>query len=169
MRWVAVAIGLQLLSGCKSRPADVTGAPVRAVAPPTAEAVPGVTMHELKPGSGELPALIAAEVNQARAQHLRPVVYVSATWCGPCNALKHSLGDPKMVDAFSGSYVIKLDLDAWDAPLKAAGFPVDSVPVFFQLDASGKPTGKNLTGAAWSDDVPANMAPPIKAFLAQAS
>jgi thiol-disulfide isomerase/thioredoxin len=155
VKWAVFAIGL-LLSGCKKEPAG---------APPSA----GVAFHELKPGNGALPSLIAAEVQKARAQNLKPVVYVSATWCGPCNALKHSLDDPQMVDAFRGAYVIKLDLDAWEAPLKAAGYQVDSVPVFFQLDAAGRPTGKNLTGAAWQDDVPANMAPPIKAFLAQAA
>jgi hypothetical protein len=39
--------------------------------------------------------------------------------------------------------------------------------VFFKLDASGKPTGDRIDGGAWGDNVPENMAPPLKAFFAK--
>jgi hypothetical protein len=70
-----------------------------------------------------------------------------------------------MKQAFAGTFIIHVDLDAWEKPLAQAGFHVGGVPAFFALDAKGRPTGRTITGAAWQEDVPANMAPPLKAFF----
>ncbi|HEY7953678.1 MAG TPA: thioredoxin domain-containing protein [Polyangia bacterium] len=123
------------------------------------------TLEEITPAEGAFPAVLARELGRASAHHQTPFVWVSATWCGPCQKLKASLGDPRMKDAFSGTFIIHVDLDAWNAQLARAGFHVGGVPAFFALDAHGRPTGRTITGAAWQDDVPANMAPPLKAFF----
>lgn len=134
----------------------------------TARAAPAAAafvISELKPPQGELGALLAAEVAKAKARGLRPFLEVSATWCGPCQKLKSSLSDPAMSDAFRGTYIVELDLDEWETALARAGYPVKAVPVFFQIGDGGKPTGKSLDGGAWQDDVPSQMAPPLKRFF----
>lgn len=123
------------------------------------------TLEEITPAEGAFPAVLERELARASAHHQKPFVWVSATWCGPCQKLKASLGDARMKDAFSGTFIIHVDLDAWNAQLARAGFQVGGVPAFFALDAHGRPTGRTITGAAWKDDVPANMAPPLKAFF----
>jgi hypothetical protein len=147
--------------GCKQ---DDQRAPMQPAREPNPTAGHGFVMHDLKPADGALPVLLSGELAKAKAQKLKPIVYIGATWCAPCVAIQKNLADPLMIDAFQGTYVIHLDLDAWDKALTAAGFKNDAVPVFFRVDEAGKPQGK-IDGGAWEADIPANMAPPLKAFF----
>jgi hypothetical protein len=73
-----------------------------------------------------------------------------------------------MIDAFHGTAIITIDVDAADEKaLKAQHLPAQVIPVFFKLDRTGKPTGDRIDGGAWGDNIPANMAPPLKAFFAK--
>jgi hypothetical protein len=85
----------------------------------------------------------------------------------PCKALRRSLSDQRMIEAFTGTYIIQLDWNAWLDQLDEAGFTVEAVPAFFELDAKGRPTGRTITGGAWGEDIPENMAPPLKKFFTQ--
>jgi hypothetical protein len=61
-----------------------------------------------------------------------------------------------------------MDVDAVDPQaLDAAKLTSSAIPVFFKLDASGKPTGEKIDGGAWGDNAPDNMAPPLAAFFAR--
>lgn len=123
------------------------------------------TIVRLDPADGELSDLLEAEVQKAEELGREPYVEFYADWCPPCNALRKSLADERMVEAFAGTYIIQLDLDQWRSKLAGTGFDVDAIPVFFEIDNSGKPTGRIITGGAWGEDIPENMAPPLKAFF----
>ena len=97
---------------------------------------------------------------------MTPVVYVHADWCGPCKAIDKSIKDAKMTAAFAGTWVLRVDADEFEAELKLAGIPVSVIPLFVKLDRAGKPTAKKIDGGAWGDNIPENMAPPLKAFFA---
>jgi thiol-disulfide isomerase/thioredoxin len=136
---------------------------VFAVAPaPAAEPVKVVV---LEPGQGRLEELLRHEVANAAASGRQPYVQITAEWCGPCKALRASLGDPLMQDAFAGTYIVQVDFDAWKPELDQAGFKNDGIPVFFALDADARPTGAKIDGGAWGEDIPRNMAPPLKQFF----
>jgi thiol:disulfide interchange protein len=106
----------------------------------------------------------AAAVSAA-ARNLKPFVYATASWCAPCQKLNKSMGDPRMRDAFKGTYVVKLDIDEFDdKALEALGMRVRAVPSFYELGAGGLPTGRSMIGD-WGADVPANMAPALKKFF----
>jgi thiol-disulfide isomerase/thioredoxin len=119
----------------------------------------------IEPGSAKVEDILKAEAQKATALGRQPYIEFYADWCPPCNAIKDSLGDPRMVEAFAGTYIIKLDTDDWDEKLSGTGLYVPAIPAFYELDANGKPTGRMITGAAWGGDVPANIAPPMKAFF----
>jgi thiol:disulfide interchange protein len=119
----------------------------------------------LEPGTGELVSLLEREVTNAAAQHRVPFLQITAEWCVPCKKLRASLGDPLMQDAFAGTYVIRVDSDAWKTELKNAGFDHPAIPVFFAVDSNARPTGAKIDGGAWGEDIPANMAPPLKRFF----
>ncbi len=96
------------------------------------------------------------------------MVYLSAGWCGPCVAIKKYRSEPKMRDAFVGVAIIELDVDEWKAAdLAALGMKSTTIPVFYFVDKDGKSTGKSIDGGAWGDNIPKNMAPPLKAFFSQ--
>jgi thiol-disulfide isomerase/thioredoxin len=112
--------------------------------------------------------IFAAAAVTATARSLKPFVYTTAKWCAPCKRLDASLSDPRMKDAFKGTYVVKLDIDDFDEKtLSAMGMRVRAVPAFFELGEGGAPTGRMLVGD-WGPDVPENMAPPLKRFFSAA-
>jgi len=134
---------------------------------PVARGAEPVKVAVVEAGHGELVAQLQREVASATQQHRVPFVQITAEWCVPCKKLRASLGDPLMQDAFAGTYIIQVDADAWKAPLKQAGFDHPAIPVFFAVDASAKPTGAKIDGGAWGEDIPVNMAPPLKRFFAR--
>lgn len=109
--------------------------------------------------------ILKVEAKKAFDSGRQPYVEFYADWCPPCNAIRESLGDERMIDAFTGTYIIKLDLDFWEIKLLGTGLNVNGIPAFFEIDSDGKPTGRTITGAAWGEDVPGNIAPPLKDFF----
>ena len=120
----------------------------------------------LHPSEGDLAELLALHAGRSGELGLAPFVEFSPEWCPSCVILARSLGDERMVDAFRGTYIIRLDIDEWNRSLPGTGFRVIGVPTFFEVDAGGAPTGRMLTGAAWGEDVVENMAPLLKEFFA---
>jgi len=113
----------------------------------------------------KLPEILRVEAKKAFDMGRDPYVEFYADWCPPCNAIRESLGDERMIDAFTGTYIIKLDLDFWKEKLSGTGFYVRGIPTFYEIDIHGNPTGRMITGAAWGEDIPENIAPPMKEFF----
>lgn len=162
------------------------GAPAQAAAPSPARVIPrnpgdtlvGVeispaptrfTIIRLGTPPGPLNALLAEHVRRARAAGRRAFVEFEADWCGPCRALTASLGESRMVEAFEGTYIVRVNSDLWMTRLADTGFDASTIPVFYELNDAGRPTGRSINGGAWGEDIPANMAPPLKAFFHQAA
>lgn len=119
----------------------------------------------IESGRTNLKDILKAEAQKATALSRQPYVEFYADWCPPCNAIRDSFSDPRMVEAFAGTYIIKLNTDAWGDKLSGTGLYVPGIPAFYELDENGTPTGRMITGAAWGEDIPANIAPPMKAFF----
>jgi thiol-disulfide isomerase/thioredoxin len=125
----------------------------------------GFVVTALAPPAGDARAALKAEVDKATQQGLKPYVELWATWCEPCTAIKKSMNDSRMKAAFKGAYIVQIDVDAWGAKLDGTGFSSSVIPVFYALDAEGKPTGRKIDGGAWGDNIPENMAPPLDKFF----
>lgn len=109
--------------------------------------------------------VIAAEFAAGRT----PIVYFWATWCGPCKEFKSSLSDPLMQDALNNVTLIMLDQDVDGEKEKHSDhFGVSGIPAFVKVDKEGNFVDL-VDGGAWDANIPANMAPVLKEFLAGTS
>jgi len=171
-RLVIAAAGLLLiLLGClcsgTGLGAGVSASQTPSVTVGATASVIDFTRVRLHKGDGDLSALIKAEAGKAVAAKRHPYIDFDATWCPACIAIEQTLDarDPMMVDAFAGTAIIQVDIDDWKSDLSGAGYTVKAIPVYYELDGSGKSTGRTIDGGAWGDNIPENMAPPLKAFF----
>lgn len=78
-----------------------------------------------------------AAMAQARAANKPAFLYFTATWCGPCQGLKHTTwADPAVAKALSSYVPIKIDVDQF-ANL-ARQYPSDGIPHFVIVSGDGK-------------------------------
>jgi thiol-disulfide isomerase/thioredoxin len=157
---------------CTSTAAALWIAPkLRAQATPDTTKAKPFTMVLIPPPdenpSSNILNVLKAEIPKAKELGQRPFAYFYADWCAPCKALRKSLddGDPLMMDAFRGTYIIQLNADTWSKKLAGTQFTVKAIPVLFELDQNGRPTDRKIDGGAWGEDIPRNMAPPLREFL----
>ena len=125
------------------------------------------TLVRIYPQDGDLQNLLADHAKKAQALGQAPFVEFDATWCPPCRAITASLAarNPLMLKAFSGVYLIHADVDLWGWNHPGTGLTFKAIPVFYRLDATGKPTGAVVDGGAWGADTPENIAPVMEKFF----
>ncbi|HEY0135048.1 MAG TPA: hypothetical protein VGB85_13230 [Nannocystis sp.] len=126
---------------------------------------PDFNFDSLTVEGGPLATQLAAWSARAVAAGHVPCVYLTAGWCPPSVKLEKSLADPAMALALRDVAAATLDVDAWGDELTAAGFSARSIPVFYALDDEGRPSGQSITGAAWGENTPENMGPPLGRFF----
>lgn len=128
----------------------------------------GFIVVRLHPTGGDLQPKLADEAQKAISLGLIPVVEFDATWCPPCRAIDKAINSKNslMMDAYRGTYIIKLDVDEWGWKNgKVKNFRFDGIPVYFKLDEKGKQTGEVIDGGAWGEDIPENIAPVMDKFF----
>lgn len=173
---------LLLLSACGNTP-DATSPPAKSATPVAdgstdAKARPGPMMVRSKPveqkpvskkvawttidTAKDVPADVTATVGSVKGV---PVVYVGATWCGPCKVYKNSLEDPAMIRAHLPVHIIELDADKHPNTLQALKITPSGIPHWEMVDRSGVTTGRKIDGSAWQDNTVENMAPALTTFF----
>ena len=165
----SVLLAAVLLSACKEdrdTPRGDPSPPANAKEGATKGASGDPTDVRLHPDGGPLKTQLADGAAKAKARGLTAYAELRADWCDPCVALEKSMSDPRMIDAFAGTYVMHLDVDEWSAKdVEGTGLKASVIPIFYALDGDGKPTGRTIDGGAWGENVPENMAPPLKKFF----
>jgi hypothetical protein len=167
-----VACGTRATSGAPSpepEAAPPPGVPVGIasadVPVPKAMPLPPRTV-ELAVADGDLATQLGAQVARAKEQGLVPFVQIYAEWCASCRKLRGAMDDPRMQEAFRGTWVVRLSADAWGGELQQGLWVRDglSVPAFHVLTDDGT-LGPRIDGSAWGADVVENMAPKLQAYF----
>lgn len=133
-----------------------------APAPTSASASAVVHLHAGAP----LAAQVREHANAAESQGLRPFLEFGAMWCPPSRMFGEIVDEPRMQAALAGIYLIRAEIDDFSSDPFARQLNAVSVPVFYELDAEGQPTGRTITGAAWGEDTIENMSQTMSRFFA---
>lgn len=125
-----------------------------------------ITVMDLDPTDGPLRTQMTRVVAEAGARNSPVLVETTASWCSPCQKFKASLEDPRVQSALEHVTLVRLDIDAWQSSeLAGMHLVVNSVPWFYKMDASLTPLDK-ISSDEWGDDVPENIAPVMRDFMA---
>ena len=164
---IASAALIVAVLGCVAGAGNMRPSQTPSVTVGATAAVRNFTQVRLHKGDGDLSNLIKLQASEAAAAGRHPYLEFDATWCPPCVAIGKALdsGDPLMVDAFAGTAIIQVDFDEWKQDLAGAGYTVPAMPIYYELDKYGRSTGRSIDGNAWNDNIPENMAPPLKRFF----
>jgi thiol-disulfide isomerase/thioredoxin len=124
------------------------------------------TLTRVNKVNGDLSTQLASEAQKAKSLGQMPFVEFDATWCPPCIAIDESIKaeDKLTVDAFDRVYLIRVDVDEWGWG-DGQNFRFEAIPVYYQLNEDGTPTGAVIDGGAWNEDIPENFAPVLDAFF----
>lgn len=175
VRTLALVLATTVLAlGCSSENTPARATPVKPTAaaspaganavtsePPSTGPHPGIHWTTLDKGANKAGTLEAAAGKASGV----PVVYVGATWCGPCKVYKSTLTDPRMVAAHKGAHIIEVDLDVHPKALQSVGIQPAGVPHWEMLDSSGQRVGRTIDGGHWDDNTVENMAPALTQFF----
>jgi thiol:disulfide interchange protein len=120
----------------------------------------------IEKSNGDMMTQLASEAQKANSLGLAPFIEFDATWCPPCQAIEKSIQakDPLTMQALQGVYLIRADVDEWGSE-SGKNFAFEAIPVYYQLDKNGNPTGAVVDGGAWNEDIPENFAPVLDAFF----
>ena len=160
----AVVIGLVLLGSQRRQPlasGESPSLPDKPVAAPAASHVV-VQIHAGAP----LAALLREHANAAELAKLRPFLELGAVWCPPSRLFGDALEDPRMRAALAGVYLIRAELDEFGDDPYARELRAVAVPVFYELNAEGRWTGRTINGGAWGADTIENMSRTMSGFFA---
>jgi thiol-disulfide isomerase/thioredoxin len=134
--------------------------------PASGQSTSAFTIVRIHKQDGELLTQLAAEAQKAKELNQDPFIEFDATWCPPCVAIDNSIKaqDALTMNAFEGVYLIRADVDEWGWG-DGKDFNVEAIPIYYQLDDSGKSTGAVIDGSAWNEDIPENFAPVLDRFF----
>ena len=123
-----------------------------------------VTIVDVGISVSSLSQEIAKQRAAAAAAGEAIVVMTTKNECSPCLRVSASLGDPLMQTALARVRLVRVDIDAFEEDLTGLKMPHDRVPSFFLLGPDLYPRD-GIDGGEWDEDVPANMAPVLGAFV----
>jgi hypothetical protein len=137
-------------------------------------AASGVQAIELAVDGGSVQDQLKHQAALAAKDGKRLLIEIGASWCGPCQAFVHSLGDSVMVDALKDVRVVRVDFNRGGQAFVNGVYPTPSaLPAFFLINADGT-EGTQFDTNAWQ--ALANqygtldarvMGPPLKEFIAK--
>jgi thiol:disulfide interchange protein len=118
------------------------------------------TVVDMATWRGSFAAQEKLHLRRADSLGQMPYIELTAVWCGPCQAIRQSLGDPAVMKALRGTYIMRVDVDHWSM---LSGNPLSkAVPVFIAVDSGGRWTTRRMIGTPVK---PSEMAVAFDAFF----
>ncbi len=96
--------------------------------------------------TGDVAAEVRTELERAKRDGHRLVVYVSATWCEPCKAFQKALKSGELDAYFPNLRLLKFDADRDNERVAYAGYDGQYIPRFVMPDAKGHASASRFEG-----------------------
>ncbi|MCL2723687.1 MAG: DUF4190 domain-containing protein [Polyangiaceae bacterium] len=81
-----------------------------------------------------------------------------------CADVASALDDPRMQKALANVTLVRVDVDTFETELRAMRIDTETVPWFYMLDGSARPTDA-ISADEWDENRADNMAPVLDAFM----
>ena len=120
----------------------------------------------LRPDGGQpLLQLMRGEFAAARARSTRPLLYIGATWCPPCQVVKTQ--QQRLREALIGTSIIEVNLADWQNinGLEENGFQIDMIPVFYSVDVNDRAASGWGRNDGQTNELSSILAPLLRSAL----
>jgi hypothetical protein len=115
---------------------------------------------------GDLAPLVVSEVERAKKDGRRLLVYVGAAWCEPCKRF-HDAADAGEIEGLPRLRLLELDLDRDGDRLAAAGYGSKMIPLFALPGPDGRGNDARIEGSVKGAGAVRNLVPRLSALLAR--
>jgi thioredoxin family protein len=120
----------------------------------------------IEAGPGPADAVVRAAMADAHRDGRRLLVYVSATWCEPCERFQKALRAGELDAAFPGLTMLKFDHDRDLPRLQEAGYTGNLIPRFVIPGPDGRGTLRRIEGGTKAaDTVSTSIGPRLRRLL----
>jgi len=165
---LVTALVALVAAGCgRSDPAPGIKADKPAAQRPGAAIAPARGPVEMIPAppTGDVQDIVRGELERARADGHRVLVYVGAKWCEPCQRFHEAAAAGKVNDAFPGLRLIEFDLDRDRDRLSRAGYVSRMIPLFALPRYDGMASGEQIEGSIKGPGAVDQIKPRLQALL----
>ena len=164
----ACALALLGLSSCNS---CERGEERVAPEPPSSQAAPsgapsGPWLEWVPASTGDVAPLVKSELDRARKDGVRLLVYAGATWCEPCQKFHEAAKSGALDKRLPRLRFLEFDLDRDEERLKSAGYASRYIPLFAIPGEDGRSTGKFIEGSIKGDGAADEITPRLLRLLA---
>lgn len=119
-----------------------------------------IDLDDAAPFRPQLAEAVRAAAAKGRTVVLQTYVRQSVA----CAELASAMPDARMQRALADVTLVRVDVDRFLGELDDMGVETETVPWFYKLDKTGRPVDA-INADEWDENVPANMAPVLGAFV----
>jgi hypothetical protein len=123
-----------------------------------------ITVVDVGIKTSSLTEELARQRADATAAGEQLVVMTTGNDCAPCRGVDEALSDPLLQTALAKVRLVRVDIYVFHDDLEALKIPDDGIPGFF-LPGPDLTPRDGVDGGEWDDDIPANIAPVLSAFV----
>lgn len=104
-------------------------------------------------------------LNKTIEANKTPILFFTAGWCKPCKEFKASMKYDQVAQSLKDATMIIVDVDKdKKKESHASDYGVRAIPTFIIVDKKGNAIN-TITGAAWAENTPNNIAKAMEEFL----
>jgi uncharacterized protein DUF4190 len=148
-------------------PPIATVVPTASPSPGPSEPVPppgAIHVDDLRPSGGPLRTQLGALAKSAASAKKVLLVQTTQRGSAACDEIARAMPEPAMQRALAGVNLARVDVDEFRSGLGPLKMNEPSVPWFYLVDPTGRPTD-SISADEWDDNDAENMAPVLRAFV----